>query len=511
MNGVWDGEWPLEMDMFFSFLAAEVVPRGWKPYRTEWSIFDEDHMVAGQIDSLWIDVSNGSLHMIDWKRCLKPLNPQDGERFNRWGLPPCDFLLDNSFGHYAVQQNLYATILRDNYGVKLSSMWLVQLHIDRPSYSFIPVPAFLDVARVLLHRTAPSRGSHPLDRLGGAPTPKGPLGGTPAPASDADWQLRQAKRSASVVAIKRTSEYLLCQALDRTRPVPNRMTSPDPFDKTISKRGWETGIMDWRSGLRAQANLYAPSLNCCFLKSLWSLGVPVPVTRDGPFHALLDGNMLLLDFDLSLEPILAEAVVPGKYVRWHDGHFVGVEVFDSHILVHDNGECTSLFQLEQLVLDATTTFFQLIPYPGISIFDGRWNQNHDRLGGAGESQQTQERGFDQLLEEEEAEASLELAESMHFAAAMQDTVGAGPEGPWANGPEEVIAADQATHSRRADIPGSKTSSIDFNKLFDACSAGADATLLTAEADVEKGRSSIQERTRDLTEMVTARHRTMLKE
>ncbi len=150
MNGVWDGEWPLEMDMFFSFIAAEVIPRGWKPYRTEWSIFDEDHMVAGQIDSLWIDASNGSLHMIDWKRCLKPLDPQDGARFNRCGLPPCDFLLDNSFGHYAVQQNLYATILLDNYGVKLSSMWLVQLHTDRPSYSLIPVPAFLDVARVLL-------------------------------------------------------------------------------------------------------------------------------------------------------------------------------------------------------------------------------------------------------------------------------------------------------------------------------------------------------------------------
>ncbi len=76
-------------------------------------------------------------------------------------------------------------------------------------------------------------------------------------------------------------------------------------------------------------------MNCCLQKSLWSLGVPVPVTRDGPFHALLDGNMLLLDFDLSLEPVLAEEVVAGKYVRWHDGHFVGVEVFDSHILVHE--------------------------------------------------------------------------------------------------------------------------------------------------------------------------------
>ena len=297
LNGVCDGDWPVEMVEFFNFLTVEIIPRGWKPYRTEWSIFDENHLVAGQIDSVWIDSNTGSLHMIDWKRCAKPLDPDDGNRFNRFGRAPCEFLLDNSFCHYAVQQNLYAAILRDCYGLTLGSMWLVQLHSDLPSYRFIPVPAFLDIAAVLLQRSAPVIGSHPLDRL----------------------------------------------------------------------------------------------------------------------------------------------------------------------------------------------------------------------GGVGESQSTQERGFEQLLEEEEAEASLQLADSMQFAAAMQDTVSAA--GPWASGPEEVTAAaaDQATHSRRADIPGSKTSNMDFDRLFDACSAGADTTLSTAEADVEKGRSSIQERTRDLTEMVTARHRAMLKE
>ena len=58
LNGVWDGDWPVVE--FFNFLTVEIVPRSWKPYRAEWSIFGEDHLVAGQIDSVWIDSNTGS-------------------------------------------------------------------------------------------------------------------------------------------------------------------------------------------------------------------------------------------------------------------------------------------------------------------------------------------------------------------------------------------------------------------------------------------------------------------
>jgi hypothetical protein len=69
-------------------------------------------MIASQIDSVWIDPASGNFHMIDWKRCQGSLDPSEGARFGRRGLPPCHFLLDNKFSHYAVQQNLYAAILR---------------------------------------------------------------------------------------------------------------------------------------------------------------------------------------------------------------------------------------------------------------------------------------------------------------------------------------------------------------------------------------------------------------
>ena len=506
------------MLMFFNFLTDEIIPRGWKPYRTEWSIFDEDHMVAGQIDSVWIDSSTGSLHMIDWKRCAKPLNPGDGERFNRFGRTPCDFLLDNSFSHYAVQQNLYAAILRDSYGVKLSSMWLVQLHIDLPSYSFIPVPAFLDVAAVLLQRSAPVRGSHPLDRLGGAP----------APADDAIWQQRLSKRSASVAAIKKSEAYLRCRALERTHPVTNRMMSPDPYDTTISKRNWEWGIINWRNGLRAQANLFSRTENCCLLKSLWSLGVPVPVCRDGPFFALLDGNVLLAEFNLVLEWIAAEEIADGRYVRWHDGHFVAVEVFDTHIDVHDEGVCTSFCHLEGVVLDSTTTFFHLVQAPGTEMFEIMFGSNYDRLGGVGEADDD-ERTLEELLQEgaevlavveqdgnfadymDESVCELQMVPlKTGVAHCMDESVGIGSMDHLEAGPEDAEVADQNSSIRRADIKGSKTSDVDFEKLFESCDAGADSTLSGAAADVGGCRSNIKDRTRELSEMVANRHRAMLR-
>jgi hypothetical protein len=58
----------IELLQFEGWLWEEVLRRGWAPFRTEWSVFDEQAMAAGQLDSLWIDPSDLSLHMVDWKR-----------------------------------------------------------------------------------------------------------------------------------------------------------------------------------------------------------------------------------------------------------------------------------------------------------------------------------------------------------------------------------------------------------------------------------------------------------
>eukprot|EP00973_Karenia_brevis_P090461 12402699-Karenia_brevis.AAC.1 len=88
--------------------------------------------------------------MIDWKIIGKTIDATDGAKFNRYGKPPCDFMLDNKFYHYTCQQNLYAAILSEHYGILLTSLSLVQLHEDRDSYNIISIPCFDQVTTQML-------------------------------------------------------------------------------------------------------------------------------------------------------------------------------------------------------------------------------------------------------------------------------------------------------------------------------------------------------------------------
>lgn len=112
------------------------------PFRSEWSIYDEDICVAGQIDSLWIEVDRDVLVMADWKRARELLSSdasaQASQAFRKRGLAacvhapghpgPCRHLYDCSYNHYFVQQHLYAHILRIHYDLPVARMLLVQCH-----------------------------------------------------------------------------------------------------------------------------------------------------------------------------------------------------------------------------------------------------------------------------------------------------------------------------------------------------------------------------------------------
>ena len=137
-------EHDLEFKQFESWLSANP---SLTPYRTEWSIYDEDAGVAGQIDSLWIDCSDDSLHptrfvMADWKRSRHTLSSDvrthDEQSFGKLALQaspfavgiasPCQHLHDCAYNHYKVQQHLYSDFLRRKYGIEVASMRLVQCH-----------------------------------------------------------------------------------------------------------------------------------------------------------------------------------------------------------------------------------------------------------------------------------------------------------------------------------------------------------------------------------------------
>ena len=58
------------------------------------------------------------------------------------------------------------------------------------------------------------------------------------------WRRHLAKRLAGVRFVKATADYAACCS---------RPPTPDPFDRTVTKRKWEKSMQDFRRALRAPA------------------------------------------------------------------------------------------------------------------------------------------------------------------------------------------------------------------------------------------------------------------
>jgi hypothetical protein len=100
-----------------------------EPYRSEWRVFDEELLLAGTIDMVYIK-PNGDLYLFDWKRSEKVVDFGGNIQNNDYqtGLGGLEHLGDNSFNKYSIQVNLYKRILEKNYNVVVSSMNLLILH-----------------------------------------------------------------------------------------------------------------------------------------------------------------------------------------------------------------------------------------------------------------------------------------------------------------------------------------------------------------------------------------------
>jgi hypothetical protein len=112
-----------EWNYFCDYQRDYIQPLGWKPFRTEWIVFDKEHKVAGSIDMIYLK-PDGTLAIYDWKR-IEELKTE-----NRWqsGLGPIDHLPDTNYWHYSLQLNVYRYILQKHYGVVVSELALVVLH-----------------------------------------------------------------------------------------------------------------------------------------------------------------------------------------------------------------------------------------------------------------------------------------------------------------------------------------------------------------------------------------------
>merc|ERR1712194_629566 len=128
----------------------------WTPLRLEWSLYNEDLKVAGQIDSLWMDLENGrTLVMADWKRARELLTDDVGmleqQSFGKRGTACCSHLYDTAWSHYFVQQTLYSYLLASKYGLVVKRLMLVQCHprVCGSSFNEAPLVADFELARSL--------------------------------------------------------------------------------------------------------------------------------------------------------------------------------------------------------------------------------------------------------------------------------------------------------------------------------------------------------------------------
>ena len=122
----------IEYKYFKEFLQMH---DGFKPYRTEWMVWDKELCFAGSID-MTFQRKDGTIDIYDWKRC-KVI-----KKLNRWesATTECiNYLPNSNFWHYSLQLNTYKALLEKNYGVKVGDMYLVCLHPNNKNNTYIKI------------------------------------------------------------------------------------------------------------------------------------------------------------------------------------------------------------------------------------------------------------------------------------------------------------------------------------------------------------------------------------
>ncbi len=109
------------------------------PYRTEWMVYYEELKLSGSIDMVF-ENPDGTILIYDWKRCQEIKHEVE---FGKFAKTPCiSHLPDTNFWHYALQLNMYKTILEHKYDKKVTGLYLVCMHPENlyKNYQRIEVP-----------------------------------------------------------------------------------------------------------------------------------------------------------------------------------------------------------------------------------------------------------------------------------------------------------------------------------------------------------------------------------
>jgi len=110
-----------------------------KPYRTEWTIYNEDLKLAGSVDMIY-ENDDGTVSIYDWKRS-KDITRTN--LYNKFALTQCiSHIPDSNFWHYALQLNTYKAIIELKYDKIVRDLYLVRLHPNatNKTYDLIKLP-----------------------------------------------------------------------------------------------------------------------------------------------------------------------------------------------------------------------------------------------------------------------------------------------------------------------------------------------------------------------------------
>ena len=122
-----------EWDYFLNFVQKH---RELIPYRTEWTVFDEELKLSGSIDMLFQD-SNGKFHIYDWKRS-RDIVKTNG--WNKYSHVECiNHLPDTNYWHYCLQLNTYKGILERKYNINICDLYLVCLHPQNKNNNYLKI------------------------------------------------------------------------------------------------------------------------------------------------------------------------------------------------------------------------------------------------------------------------------------------------------------------------------------------------------------------------------------
>lgn len=143
---------PNESDSAYSLFKQFAGHHLLTPYRTEWAIFDEDHMVAGTLD--FLNYENGVFSIYDWKRSNKVIAGGRPEKISRYGkraLRPISHIPDTTYWHYALQVSIYRYILETKYGINVQDGHLAVFHPDYDIPYLVDVPYLRDEVVAVLN------------------------------------------------------------------------------------------------------------------------------------------------------------------------------------------------------------------------------------------------------------------------------------------------------------------------------------------------------------------------